>query len=271
MYLFDPTGKVNQPQSRVLAEDTFDKSMSGFTQLFTPDSDRATAPDLGRRYVSPLCRIKRSGLPRIALKTPGVADTTAIPVQAMGIKRMMNVYGNGGRYLLEALISVETEVSQTDRPAAWGWGLDTAKNDGTRRFFKVRYLNYDGSSQVRKWQIKTGLGSSNANYVDIPNATGVNLDVLTNENKALQFYIALEVDFGNGKFLGFRVGDYFKLGSLASTPDTSISDIGAVASEALTTFAGGINTCFDIEPRTDAARTQAQSNLHWHRLTYLGA
>lgn len=267
MYLFDPTGKVNLINSRVVAEDEFSKSTSGFTQLFTPDNDRATAPDLGERYVAPLVRIKRSGSARIALKSPGVAETTAAPVQAMGIKRMNNVYGDG-RYLFEMMISIENMVSQTDRPASFGWGLDTSKSDGTRRFFKVRYLNYDGSSQVRKWQIKTGVGSTAANYVDIP-AT-MNLDVLTNENKALPFYFALEVDTSTGEFLGVRLGDFFKLGSLADTPDDSISSIGSVTSESLVTFAGGLNSCFDIENRTDAGRTQAQSNVHWHRVTYLG-
>ncbi len=273
MYRFDPTGKVSKVTSLVVAEDSFESSMRGFTQLFTPDSDGTTAPDLGQRLVCPLVRVNRSGSPRLLLITPGVAESTARPIQAMGIKRMNNVFGNG-KYLLELMISVSNRVSNTDRPVSWGWGLDTALRDGTRRFFKVRYSNYNETSttQVRKWQMKTGVGSVDANYVDIPGTSGLGLlDVITNENKALPFYLAIEVDTAAGTFNGVRLGDFFKLGSLAATPDNAISSIGSVASESLTTFAGGANTCFDIENRTSAARTQASSAVHWHRLTYLGA
>lgn len=273
MYRFDPTGKVSKVTSLVVAEDSFESTMRGFTQLLTPDSDGTSSPDFGQRLIAPLVRINRSGSPRLQLITPGIAETTSRPIQSMGIKRMNNVFGDG-KYLLELMISVENRVSSTDRPISWGWGLDTALNDGTRRFFKVRYFNYSETSttQVRKWQMKTGVGSVDANYVDLPGTSGIALlDVITNENKALPFYLAIEVDTALGTFNGIRFGDFFKLGSLAATPDTAISSIGAVTSETLSTFAGGMNTCFDIENRTNASRTQASSAVHWHRLTYLGA
>lgn len=272
MKLFDPTGLIeSRPNCTVLAEDSFHGDMAGWTQLFTPDSDGTTAPDNGQRYVCPLTRIARSGSHRIALRTPSISDTAARPIQAMGIKRMANVTGDG-EYLMEMLVSIESATSDLTRPIEYGWGLDTALDDGMRRFYRVRFWNWSESAGAvqSKWQLKMGAGSTDANFTDIPGAT-VNLTNLTNENKALPFYLALHVNTQTGRFKGFRFGNLIRAGSLAATPDTSLESLGAVASEALTTFVGGFNSCFDIINRTNASRTRSQSNVHWHRLTHLGA
>lgn len=264
----NPTGLARL--GRTIFEDDFSNDMRGWTQLFTPDSDQATAPDNGNRIVSPLCRIARSGTYRLALLSPGISDLTSAPIQSMGIKRSANFYGQG-RYLLEMVVSLEAKVSQPDRPLDFGWGLDTANDAGLRRFFKVRFWNYSETSSAvqSKFQVKTGTGSTDANYTDITGG-GINVFNYTNENKALPFYIALDVDTATGKYKGFRFGNLLRVGSLAETPDTSLEDLGAIASESLTTFLGGVNPCFDITNRTNAARTQAQSNLHWSRLSFLG-
>jgi hypothetical protein len=220
-------------------------------------------------------RINRSGTRRVALFSPAIADTATAPVQCMGIKRMANVLGDG-RYLLEMIVSIESKTSQyNDRPLAFGWGLDLANAAGVRTFFKIKYQNYstETASRVNRWQIKTGLGSSNANFTTLPGGDTGAYDALenTNENKALPFYIALEVDTTARRYLGARIGNWVAAGSLAATPNSDLEALGPMPLEDLISFRGGLNSAFDIDVPVAGSRIQGQSNLHYHRLTYLGA
>jgi hypothetical protein len=276
MARFDPTGLVyTSARAATIAEDSFQYGTAGWTQLFTPDNVRTGTDSLGRRVVSPLNRINRGGTSRLALFSPAIADTLSAPVQCMGIKRMNNAYGDG-RYLLEMIVSLEWKYSNySDRPLDFGWGLDMCDDAGARSFFKIRYQNYSAESATRtnKWQVKTGLGYLDANYTDIPGGgTGV-YDALqnTNENKALPVYIALLVNTANRTYEGVRVGNWIKAGLLADTPNNDLISLGAMPTEAFPTFKSGLNSAFDIRNPAAGTKVQEQSNLHYHRLTYLGA
>ncbi len=264
-----PNGLARSAKA-IICEDTFANSNDGWLQLFTPDSDQTTGPDFGQRIYGTLTRVQR-GPWLMALRSPGIADTTAQPVATMGIKRIANHYGPG-RYMMEMVVSVECAVSQLDRPVDFAWGLDTATESGLRRFFRARFWNYDETnSQTRKkFQIKTAAGSLDSAYTDVAGGA-VDLTVLTNENKALPFYLAMVVNTATGCWEGFRFGNFIKVGTLADTPDTSLIDLGPMSTESLPTFASGLNPLFEIVNRSSAGRTQSQSNLHWHRLTFLGA
>jgi hypothetical protein len=183
----------------------------------------------------------------------------------MGIKRMGNWHGDG-RYLVEFLTSIEFVNLSTDRPRWYGWGLDIALADGTRKYFYVRWLNYDeaGASQPRKFQIKLADGS----YADVPNGS---FTWQANENKALPVYMAMVVNTTTGLFEGFRVNAAIREGSLAATSSSSMTALGVVYNETLTAFSGGLNPFFDLVNRSNAAQTRGAISIHEHRTTYLGA
>lgn len=259
MYRFDPTAKASP--ALVVAEDNFKAGPDDWLQLYTPSS-----AGNGTKWGT-VTHVERGGR-RLMLRTPNITNT-----EVMGVKRVANIFGDG-RYLLELIVNFELPApygaaGSSERPRWFTFGLDTALADGTRRYYKVRYLVYDeaGPAVVHKWQW-ADIGGSGV-FTDIAGG-GINLLDRNNENKALPTYLALEVDTANGKYNGFRINSELRLGTLAASPDTTVSALGTVASSALTTFNGGLNTCIDIVNRT-AGFTAGALGIQFHRLTYLGA
>ncbi|MDB5420658.1 MAG: hypothetical protein JWR59_605 [Brevundimonas sp.] len=250
----------------VIAQDSFEKGdMCGFTHLWTPGS----APNCGSTFW-----LNRGGTPRIAVRA-----NTQTGGEAMAIKRMLNLYGDG-RYLQEMVISREALNLGSSYPRAYfPAGLDTALNNSDRRFYQVRYMQYDESAAAASgtWYLNMGAGytagvtvtgAAGGQFAPIPGTTGLTWE--TNENKAMPYKIEMEVDTANGRYLGFKFG-HIGVGSLAASPDQSLYNLGVVASAPLTTYRGGVNSCFSVENRSSGTKTKGQMNCHFHRLTYLGA
>lgn len=259
MYRFDLTSKVSP--AMVVAEDNFKAGMDDWLQLFTPSNAGS-----GTKWGT-VTHVERGGR-RLMLRTPNITNYSV-----MALKRMANLFGDG-RYLLELVVNFELvapfgAAGASERPRWFTFGLDAAKLDGTRRYFKIRYLVYDesGGAVAHKWQWANIAGAGT--FTDITGGA-INLLDRNNENKALPAYIAIEVDTTNGTYNGFRLNNEFKIGTLAASPDTTVSDLGALASSALTTYNGGLNTCVEIENRT-ASFTAGALGIQFHRLTYLGA
>lgn len=248
----DPTGKVRG--GKVLNEDRFLSGMNGWLQLYTPSQD-------GLHRFATLTRIFR-GVPRIQLRTPN-----AIGVEGMGIKRMGNYYGEG-RYLIEFIASIDECSLDSNRPRWYGWGFDVANTLGVRHYFYLKYTRFDESlvTETKKWTLQTSGGQ-----LDLPGAAGSATQIEVNENKALPFYIALEVNTVTGKYLGVRIGDQMRYGSLAETPNDSLSSQAGPATESLLTFKGGMNPFFNVVNRSNNSSTGAATAVQYQRTTFLGA
>lgn len=256
----DPTGLARK--GKLLWDDSFESSACGWMQLMTPAQDGSGTPG------GTVSRLTYRGKPRIIARTPDVSGASI-----MALKREHTTYGDG-RYLVEFLVSLEQVTMIADRPRYFGWGLDVARSDGTRMYFYLRWLNYDevGASQPKRFELQQGTLAA-PTFTPIKLADGTTDAVFnwpTNENKALPVYVAFIANTSTGKIEGLRISDRLKLGKLAATPDTSMIDLGAVPSESLVTFAGGLNPLINVVNRSAAAFTGAAQAIHWHRTTYLG-
>ncbi len=258
---FDPTGLVGASNARIVSDDDFKRDLCDWGQLFTPTSGTGTT---GLR-IGTVQHIERFPA-RLALKTPNLSG-----VEAMALKRMSNVYGDG-RYLMELMFSIEIPApfgSPLERPRWMTWGLDTALLDGTRRYFKIRYLMYDEAGATAPHKFQFGELGGTGTYTDMTGGV-FNLSERTNENKALPHYMALLVNTSTGRYEGFQLDQNIRVGRLATTPDDSLINLGQLSSSSLPVYGGGINSCVEVVNRT-AGFTAGHMNLHYHRLSYLGA
>lgn len=246
------TSKVRS--NKILFDDKFDSGMCGWCQLATPST---TATNLGAVFFAD--RGSFSG------NCVGIR-TSDVPIssrggEVMGLKRSSLYFGEG-KHLIEFWFSILQITADITRPQYYSYGLDTAKADGTRQFFETRWLNYDEAAGARayKWQVKTSSG-----WEDI---IGGQIEVPMNENKDLVQYLAMEVDLATGKYIGFRLNNQLKLGTLADDPlDTSLSSLSSVSSSLLTPFAGGINATASVANRTSGTLVSGQTNIHRCRVS----
>lgn len=242
---------------RIVAEDDFIINNGGWEQLFTPNSAAPTAWGTVSRRAG-------RGQPRMVVRTPNVASASG-----MMLKRMPMTSGPG-RFLGEFILSIENVTALTDRPQYFDFGFDTSSPAGIRQYFKFRFLNYNqgGSAQVQKFQVSMGNTASPV-YTDLPNGAYPWMTV-TNENKGMQMYCAMQFNTVTGLYEGFKFNSDITSGELAPTSnDGFLKGLGPIANETLTTFRNGINACVEVVNRTDAAQTAACFALHYHRLTQL--
>lgn len=256
-YFMDITGLMSGGQ--VLNDDNFATGMEGWVQLATPNG-ASNVDGSGAVFLSH--RGAFSGRSVVA-RTIDVSTAGAFS-SAMAIKRMGQFWGDGA-YLAEFWTSINNATADIERPRFFSWGLDTCQADGTRVFFETRWLNYDEATttRVKKFQIKTSAG-----WEDVVGGT---FEWPVNENKDLPIYIALHVDTGTKKYLGMRVNNLLKVGSLAAVPDTSLSAGNPAAPDSLVPFATGLNPLMYVQNRSNAGTTRAACKLHRQRTTFLGA
>lgn len=248
------TKRVNP--HNIIFDNTFENGMDGWCQLLTPST---TTVELGSVYIAD--RGSFSGN-CIAIRTSDVSSTVRGGV-SMGLKRSSQYFG-AGKYLAEFWTSIWNNTSDVDRPRLYAWGLDTALQDGTRKFFEVRWLNYDEGLSQRVFKFQVHIGSS---WVDVPNGTW---DIPTNENKDLVFYLAMEVDLVAGTYEGIQIANLLKSGSLNPKPDNSIRNLGVVGTSSLPTFANGLNMTASVINRSNASFSGGRVDIHRARLSYSG-
>lgn len=146
-----------------------------------------------------------------------------------------------------------------DTPRNIDFGVDQCAPDGTRRFFKVRWLNYDegSSTRVSKYQLETAGAST---FVDVPSGA---INHGYNENKRNLYHLEAVFDVGAGCYDGLRVnGQGF--GSLASPADTSLRS-NTLASTTLASFSGGLNCAVEVYNRLNTNSSKAWVNVAYSR------
>lgn len=150
------------------------------------------------------------------------------------------------------------------------FGIDNCDFNGARRFFGLRYQlsgeenATEGRTRLERWQVQS---ATVGNWVTIP-ALDVGVRPLgVNENKRNQFRVEMEIDLATGVYSGLSInGDGF--GSLAATPDTTISSIPGPQLETLNSFRGCLNPTFTIENRIYGPLADANATACWANLTY---
>jgi len=264
---YDPTGLV--ANKLVINDDTFERGMQGWTQLFTPTGVAGTGWGLAPNPTGTLSRITRA-IPRLHARTPNIPSASV-----MGIKRMGRMAGDG-RYLLEFWGCMSAVNLDLTRPRWFTWGLDYELSSGLRRFASFRFLNYDEgtSARVAKMQFQGADGT----WIDIPTPSSVDPLSNNNENKTGPlYYLAFVVNTADGFVEGFRFDDQIALGALK--PGATAADISsykatyglAFDDTDLPAFKGGLNATFTVTNRSAANATSGVSEITRQRTTFLDA
>lgn len=150
--------------------------------------------------------------------------------------------------------------------ARWGrntprfieFGFDQADQNGQRRYFLFRWVNFDEGTQTRvtKWQVNNG-----GVYTDIPGAV---MDHGYNENKRNLQHVEFDVNLATGKYAGLRVnGKGF--GSLAPNPDNTLAAFGPPTGT-LPDFANGFNLAVNLRNCINTANTKSWLNLAYAKV-----
>lgn len=236
---------IQKRDPAVLCDDNFNNGPSGWTQLL--DVTTPTGPVIldseitwdNSRYSLLLSTEDQSNA---AGRTWGFA---------MAIKRLARPAGISKVYYDLRWSWGSTWGENT--PRAIEFGIDQADSAGQRRFFMIRWKNYDETTSTRthQWQVL-----HNGVYTDIPGAT---VDSGYNENKRNLQRLEMVFDLAAGCYDGLRVaGTGF--GSLASTPDNSLRAFSPAAST-LVPFANGLNPMVSIRNRNNTTSTRTWVNL----------
>lgn len=237
---------------RVLFEDDFRNGPSGWTQLI-----HGTKPN-GTIGLSSEITFNNSPY-SLVLQSGDQVDGAGNFGGATAIKRM----GRGatvGKLYVEFYWGWGSKWGE-NAPRAYDFGCDQADLDGNRKYFKIRWFNYDaGNGRPAKYQLLTVNGSDELVFVDIP---GANIDHGFNENKRNLHHLEAIFDIDAGVYDGVRV-DGTGFGSLAATPNASLREYSP-KDEFLAPFKGGFNVSMDIRNRNDTNGTQAFGVLAYAR------
>ncbi|NDK91022.1 hypothetical protein GYA93_15730 [Gordonia desulfuricans] len=150
------------------------------------------------------------------------------------------------------------------------FGLDQCDPDGERRFFKIRWLNYDEatSTRVSKFQVN---GDPASTWIDVPGAA---IDLGFNEAKRNLFDVEAVFDATTGKYDGLRVNG-LGFGTLATDsegapqPDATMQALSGPHPHTLNQFKGGMNVGIEVYNRLQVAGSPAWVNLAYFKAVAL--
>lgn len=243
----------------LICEDTFDGGLNGWTQLLD-----------GITGTGPVCldnEITHQGSKfSMLLMTDDYSYNGNKPWgSSVAIKRLSRG-PSGGKIYAEWWFAYGSlrATATSDTPRNIDFGIDQAAPDGTRRFFKLRWQNWDELAAPAKIVSEMRLSVSGGTpFVTIPGGSAtVNLGV--NENKRNLYHVELVVDLDAGVYDGARVNGT-GWGSLASTPDTTLRAFGP-PSGVLSQFASGLNAAVELCNRTDTNSTKCWANVAYFRM-----
>lgn len=263
------------PRGRVLAEDKFANGPGGWVQLIASQYPTGVVMFDGEYGYG-------DGCGSLLLEAAdGRHGTNDVHHGASAVKRLWR----GSSQHIDGYVDMQWVWyygSQYDQnsPRQVQFGLDCASPTATpRRFFQVRWLNYDvvGGTRVTKYQVN--VGSSDApNWVDIPTAswqssagtgdvTGSSYPHGWNENKRDWHMLRARFDVQTGKYLGIMIdGDPHGIYTDAPSDLTAWEALGSPTAESLPTFEGGFNAWFSIENKTNSpVNTHSWAGLGYFR------
>ncbi|WP_395704872.1 hypothetical protein [Rhodococcus ruber] len=155
-------------------------------------------------------------------------------------------------------------VLGTNYPRNVDFGLDQCDPDGERRFFKIRWLNYDetAGARVSKFQVN---GDPSSTWIDVPGAA---VDLGYNENKRNLWDVEAIFDVEAGLYDGLRVNG-LGFGSLAPVPDNALRSLSGPHPHMLAQFKSGMNCGIEVYNRLQVAGTPAWVNLAYFKAVAL--